>query len=155
MMQPRGRARVGWELVRILQASVMALEETASRVLAAQVAGTIALWSQLYTFEERVPAALAWTALTLFIVSLSFLGLFLRPRRIVRFWDRAIPDELFAAKRPVTQEEEASTIDHVSTAMLRHRDRLERAIGVALPLGVAALLLAALAYGLDKAFYSG
>lgn len=104
----------------------MALEETASRVLAAQVAGTIALWSQLNTFEEGPPEVLAWIALFLFIGSICFLGLFLRPRRWVRFWDRAIPDELFAVRRPVMPEEEATIIDHISTAMRRQRDALER-----------------------------
>ena len=92
----------------------MALEETASRVLAAQVAGTIALWTQLHTFEEGPPEVMAWLALLFFTGSISFLGLFLRPRKLVRFWDRAIPDELFAVARSVTPEEEATIVEHIS-----------------------------------------
>src|SRR5215204_5217780 len=42
--------RVGWELLHLLQLSVRSLEDTATRVVAAQVAGLVALWTQLYTF---------------------------------------------------------------------------------------------------------
>jgi hypothetical protein len=131
----------------------MALEETSSRVLAAQVAGTIALWSQLHTFEEGPPEVMAWIALIAFVVSICFLGLFLRPRRLVRFWDRAIPDEVFEAKRPVTPAEEANFIEHISTAMRRQRDSLERGLRVSIPLGVLALCLIAVAYAVDKRWY--
>ena len=151
----RGRARIGWELVRVLQESLISLEETASRVLAAQVAGTIALWSQLYTFEDGPPEVLAWLSLFIFIGSLCFLGLFLRPGHIVRFWDRAIPGELFEVKRSVTPEEEATIVEHLSTTMRRHRDALERGLRVSIPLGVAALCLIAIAYVLDKLWYGG
>ena len=131
----------------------MALEETASRVLAAQVAGTIALWTQLHTFEEGLDRVMAWSALLLWVVSISFLGLFLRPRKVVRFWDRAIPDELFAVKRSVTLQEEESLIDHMSTTMRRQRDSLERGLQVSIPLGVIALCLVTLAYAVDKRWY--
>jgi hypothetical protein len=152
-MQPRGRTRVGWELLRVLQESLMGLEETASRVLAAQVAGAIALWTQLYTFEEGPPEVMAWAALFVFIGSICFLGAFLRPRRLVRFWDRALPDELFGAKAPVTLEQEANAIEHISTMMRRQRDHLERGIRVSVPLGLFALVLTAIGYAVDKAWY--
>ncbi len=131
----------------------MSLEETASRVLAAQVAGTIALWSQLYTFEDGPPEVLAWIALVVFAVSVSVLGVLLRPRSVVRFWDRALPEELFAAARRVTPAEEAEAIEHISNAMRMQRDLLERALRVSVPLGVTALALAFAAYALDKAFF--
>lgn len=132
----------------------MGLEETASRVLAAQVAGLIAVWSQLHTFENGPPEVLAWTALSVFIGSICFLGFFLRPPKLVRFWDKAIPDELFGAKRPVTFEEEAAAIEHISTMMRSHRDHLERGVRVSVPLGVTALLLIAIGYAVEKGFYA-
>lgn len=153
MAQLRGRARVGWELVHILQESLVSLEETASRVLAAQVAGVIALWSQLHTFEDELPEVLAWSALLVFVGSICFLGMFLRPRRLVRFWDRTIPDDLFTAKRPVTPEEEADVIEHVSRAMRHQRDELERGISVSIPFGILALALVTVGYVLEKAFF--
>jgi hypothetical protein len=141
--------------VRLLQETLMSLEETASRVLAAQVAGTIALWTQLYTYEEDVPEALAWAALILFVVSITFLGLFIRPRRIIRFWDRALPDEYFAAAKSVSFEEECRIVEHVATAMRKQRDTLERGIRVSIPLGVAGLGVALLGYIVDKLWYGG
>jgi hypothetical protein len=122
-------------------------------VLAAQVAGTITLWSQLYTFEESLPEVLAWIALLLFVCGVAALGALLRPRRVTRFWDHALPAELFAAARRVTPAEEADALEHVSTAIRAQRDALERALRVSVPLGLCALTLAASAYALDKAFY--
>jgi hypothetical protein len=154
MSQLRGRARVGWELVRVLQESLLSLEQTASRVVAAQVAGTITLWTQLYTFEEGPPEVIAWVALVLFIASISLLGVFIRPRKLVRFWDRAIPDEVFAAKLPVVPDEEASLIEHISTAIRQQRDQLERGISLSVPIGLLALFLVFVAYAIDKRFYA-
>jgi hypothetical protein len=144
---------VGWELVRLLQESLVTLEATASRVLAAEVAGTIALWTQLYTFEDGPPEVMAWVALIIFIGSISFLGIFLRPRRVVRFWDRAIPDELFLVKRPVGLEEESDVIAHISSSMRQQRDLLESGIRVSVPLALIGLLLVLVAYGVDKRWY--
>ena len=121
--------------------------------LAAQVAGTIALWSQLHTFEDGPPEVMAWIALLLWVISICFLGLFLRPRRIVRFWDRAIPDEVFAVKRPVTPEEEGGLVEHMSSTMRRQRDSLERGLQISIPMGVLALCLVTAAYVVDKAWY--
>jgi hypothetical protein len=154
MSQLRGRARVGWELVRVLQESLLSLEQTASRVVAAQVAGTITLWTQLYTFEEGPPEVIAWAALLLFIGSISLLGVFIRPRKLVRFWDRAIPDEVFAAKLPIVPDEEASLIEHISTALRQQRDQLERGISVSVPIGLVALFLVFVAYAIEKRFYA-
>ena len=82
-----------------------------------------------------------------------FLGVFLRPRKIVRFWDRALPDQLFGAKRPVTPEEEAATIGHIAGAMRKQRDTLEVGIAVSIPFGIVAVIILFVAYALEKAFY--
>ena len=146
-------ARVGWELLRLLQESLASIEETASRILAAQVAGTIALWTTLFTFENGPPRVLAWLALGVLIMSIALLGAFLRPRRVVRFWDRVVPEDLFAARRSVSLEEETRTVRAISAAMRDHRDQLERGVAVSVPLGVLALALVAVAYGIEKAWY--
>jgi hypothetical protein len=147
-------ARVAWQLVRVLQNALLSLELTASRVLAAQVAGIIALWTQLHTFEDGPPAALAWIALFLFMGGVATLGALLRPRRVTRFWDRALPSELFTAARLVSPDEEAGTIQHVASAVRVQRDALERALRVSVPLGLAALTVTAIAFALEKAFYA-
>jgi hypothetical protein len=146
-------ARVGWELLRVLQESLTSIEETASRILAAQIAGTIALWTTLFTFENGPPRVLAWIALGVLIGSVALLGAFMRPRRVVRFWDRVVPDDLFAARRSVSLNEEARTVAAISATMRGHRDQLERGVAVAVPLGVVALALLAVAYTIEKAWY--
>jgi hypothetical protein len=132
----------------------MSLEESASRVLAAQVAGLIALWTQLYPFENGPPEVMAWVALFIFVGSICVLGAFLRPRRLVRFWDRALPDELFGLKRSVTPEEEAGVLDHISSCMRRQRDTLELGIRVSVPLGILALCVIVVAYAIEKRWYA-
>ena len=152
--QSRSGARIGWQLLGVLQEGLLSLELTASRVLAAQVAGTITLWTQLSTFEDGPPEVLAWLALGLFVAGIAALGALLRPRRVTRFWDHALPPELFAAARRVRPAEEADTIEHVSTALRAQRDALERALRVSVPLGLAALSLAGIAYALERASYA-
>ena len=137
----------------MLQANLLSLELTVSRVLAAQVAGLITLWTQLYTFEESAPKVLAWIAFVVFMISVSALGLLVRPRRIVRFWDRALPDEIFRGAARTTPADEAGALEQVSTALRRQRDGLERGLRVSVPLGIAALGLVATAFAIDKAFY--
>jgi hypothetical protein len=51
---------------------VSSLEDGATRVAAAQVAGLIALWTQLYTFEDGPPEVLAWAA---WVIALGVTGL--------------------------------------------------------------------------------
>jgi hypothetical protein len=58
------------------------------RVVAAQITGLIALWTQLYTFEGRVSAALAWIAWGVLLLSIGLLGYRITPRRLSEFWQR-------------------------------------------------------------------
>ena len=150
----RSGSWIGWELLRVLQDGLVSLELTASRVLAAQVAGLITLWTQLHTFEDGPPAGLAWLALLLFMGGIATLGALLRPRRVTRFWDRALPADLFSAERVMTAGEETATLGHVATAIRGQRDALERALRVSVPLGLSGLAMTALAYAIEKAFYA-
>ena len=43
----------------LVELSVRSIEDTATRVVAAQVAGLIALWTQLGNFEDGPPEVLA------------------------------------------------------------------------------------------------
>lgn len=137
----------------MLQESLTSIEETASRILAAQIAGTIALWTTLFTFENGPPRVLAWIALGVLIGSVALLGAFMRPSRVVRFWDRVVPDDLFAARRSVSLDEEARAVAAISATMRGHRDQLERGVAVSVPLGIVALALLAVAYAIEKAWY--
>ena len=54
--------RVGWHLLHFMRDSLTSLEEQATRVVAAQIAGLIAIWTQLGSFESGLPSALIWAA---------------------------------------------------------------------------------------------
>jgi hypothetical protein len=80
--------RIGWELLEFSRSSLANLEENASRVVAAQTAGLIALWVALYTYEEAVPKGFAWAAWSMLLLSIAWLGRLATPRRLARFWER-------------------------------------------------------------------
>jgi hypothetical protein len=147
--------RVGWELLHLLQLSVRSLEDTATRVVAAQIAGLIALWTQLYTFEEAIPRSLVWAAWGVLILSIGLLGMRITPRRLAVFWRRL--DQGWGARcdEPLDEPEEAAIVDELTAALRTQRDRLQRGVRASTVLGLAGLALAALAYIVDKAFYAG
>ena len=89
---PEGQAalqdtnRVGWHLLHFLRDSLTSLEEQATRVLAAEVAGLIAVWSQLHTFERGLPRSLVWAAWGFTLAAPIRLGPLVTPKRLGRFW---------------------------------------------------------------------
>jgi hypothetical protein len=147
--------RVGWELLHLLQLSVRSLEDTATRVVAAQIAGLIALWTQLYTFEEAIPRSLVWAAWVTLIASITVLGMRITPRRLAAFWQRLDQGWGGRCDEPLDEPGEAAIVDELAAALRAQRDRLQRAVKTSVALGLLGLALAALAYVLDKAFYAG
>ena len=147
--------RVGWELLHLLQLSVRSLEDTATRVIAAQIAGLIALWTQLYTFEETIPKSLVWAAWVVLILSICVLGLRITPRRLSDFWRRL--DQGWGARcdEPLDEPGEAAIVDELTNALRARRDALQRAVRISVFLGLTGLTLAAIAYIVDKALYGG
>ncbi|MGH3024520.1 MAG: hypothetical protein ACRDNI_12755 [Gaiellaceae bacterium] len=146
--------RVGWELLHLLQLSVRSLEDTATRVVAAQLAGVIALWTQLYTFEETAPQALAWTAWGVVLVSIGLLGLRISPRRLSVFWQVLDAGWDSPWEAPLDEAQEAGIVESLATALRAQRDRLQRAVQTSVALGVLGLGLTALAYLVDKGLYA-
>jgi hypothetical protein len=140
--------------LHLLQLSVRSLEDSGTRVIAGQVAGVIALWTQLYTFEESVPKALAWLAWAALIVSIIVLGLRVMPRRLSVFWKQLDFSGAMWAE-PFEQEDEERILTELSGALRLQRERLQRAVRAAVMLGLAGLGLAAVAYAVDKGFYGG
>lgn len=74
-----------WHALAVVQASVTSMEESAARIVAAELAGLIALWTQLFTFE-RAPQVLAWSAWLALAGALLLLAPVVTPRRLARFW---------------------------------------------------------------------
>ena len=129
------------------------MEDTATRVVAAQVAGLIALWTQLGNFENGPPEVLAWTAWVVLVVSVVGLGVVVTPRRVTRFWTR-LSDA--APRHGVILDEavELDLIDDLEDALREQRESIHRILQISIALGLVALVIAGLAYVTEKAFYA-
>ena len=68
---PRAAVETAWHVLGVVQLSVARLEDGATRVAAAQVAGLIALWTQLSSFENGPPQVLAWIAWAIMVYGLA------------------------------------------------------------------------------------
>lgn len=142
---------VAWELLEFGRESVASLEDGATRIAAAQVAGLIALWTQLGTFEDGPPEVLAWLAWGLLVVSVSLLAPTVTPRRLARFWEGMLTTDILAIDS--TAKEEA-IVRSLSVAMEGHMRRVRRGMAASVVIAVLALAAVALAYVLEKAFYA-
>jgi hypothetical protein len=138
-------------LLEFKREMVSSLEDGATRVAAAQVAGLIALWTQLYTFEDGPPEVLAWAAWVIVIVAVSLLGPLITPRRLARFWAGLPLKSLLAYDEPVKEQE---LINELCETMQRQINRLRRGMTFSIALGLTGLTLAAVAFAVEKAFYA-
>lgn len=145
--------RVAWEVLHLVEVSVRSIEDTATRVVAAQVAGLIALWTQLGTFENGPPEVLAWTAWAILVVSIVGLGVVVTPRRVTRFWT-SLSNSAPAAGSQLDQAGELELIGELSDALREQRESIHRLLRVSIALAVTALVVAGLAYAAEKAFYA-
>jgi hypothetical protein len=142
---------VAWELLEFGRESVASLEDGATRIAAAQVAGLIALWTQLGTFEDGPPEVLAWLAWGLLVVSVSLLAPTVTPRRLARFWEGMLTTDILAIDSTAKEEE---IVRSLSVAMEGHMRRVRRGMAASVVIAVLALAAVALAYVLEKAFYA-
>jgi hypothetical protein len=142
---------VAWELLEFGRESVASLEDGATRIAAAQVAGLIALWTQLGTFENGPPEVLAWLAWGLLVVSVSLLAPTVTPRRLARFWEGMLKTDILAIDSTAKEEE---IVRSLSVAMEGHMRRVRRGMAVSVVIAVLALAAVALSYALEKAFYA-
>ena len=146
--------RIAWEILHLLQLSVRSIEDTATRVVAAQVAGLIALWTQLGDFENGPPEVMAWTAWAILLGSITALGLVVTPRRVTRFWNRLATSSLLVTKSALDEEDELEMIDDLCDALRAQRESLHRMLRASITLGLVALGVTGLAYVVEKGFYA-
>jgi hypothetical protein len=146
--------RIAWEILHLLQLSIRSIEDTATRVVAAQVAGLIALWTQLGNFENGPPEVLAWTAWAILVGSILALGVVVTPRRVTRFWNRLATSSLLVTKTALDEEDELEMIADLSDALRAQRESLHRMLRLSIALGLVALAVAGLAYVVEKGFYA-
>jgi hypothetical protein len=134
-----------------MRETLTSLEDSATRVAAAQVAGMIALWTQLYTFEDGVPEVMAWAAWVAVILALAVLGPLVTPRRLARFWAKLPLGNLLAYDEPAKEQK---LIGELCATMQGQIIRLRRGMTLSIILGLIGLGLAAVAFVLEKAFYA-
>jgi hypothetical protein len=146
--------RIAWEILHLLQLSVRSIEDTATRVVAAQVAGLIALWTQLANFENGPPEVLAWTAWAILVGSILALGVVVTPRRVTRFWNRLATSSLMVTKKALDETDELEMIADLSDALRAQRESLYRMLRLSIAFGLVALGVAGLAYVVEKGFYA-
>jgi hypothetical protein len=143
--------RAGWELIKSLRAALLSLEERATRLVPALVAGVVALWTQLGSFDAGAAEILAWIAWTLLIVALLNLGVLVMPKRLAQFWDGLVPPEVVLAKpRPLRRHEEAAIASRLSAELHAQTERLRSGFRLTVALSSCGLVLAAFAYVIEK-----
>jgi hypothetical protein len=139
----------GWDFVHFLGSHVESMETRAAIIVPAQLAGAIALWTQLYTFEETIPRTLAWIAWAALIVGLLLAAWITTPGRMRR--DSVIGHGL-GARLSTNREALVGEICGILHARVRV---LNVGMRVSIGISMLALALVVLAYALDKIFYSG
>src|SRR5947208_342821 len=127
--------RIGWHLLHFMRDSLTSLEEQATRVVAGQIAGLIALWTQLHTFEHGLPRSLAWAAWAFIIGAIARVAPLVTPRRLARFWAGLPVKGALQSGDFIDCESEARVIVHLTevaeTQMTRIRRGLDQSIALA------------------------
>jgi hypothetical protein len=118
-------------------------------LIPAQVSALIALWTQLYTFEETLPHALVWAAWAVLIVALVGAAWLITPGRLQRTSILAYGLDA----RPGAESEEV--VEELCVNVRRRVRLLHVGLRVSIGLTVLSLGLAVLAYAVDKAYYGG
>ena len=137
-----------WEFVHFLSGHLASLETRAAIIMPAQVAALIAVWTQLYTFEEDLPHALAWAAWAALILGLVEAAWLITPNRLSR--SSLVGYGLDA--RP--EGSRAEIVEELSAIVQQRVRRLHIGLIVSVGLTVFALGLLVLAYVVDKIFYA-
>ena len=120
------------------------------RVAAAQIVGLIALWTQLYTFNEVVPAILAWMALLLLVVSVLYLARLVTPRRLASFWESVPTPDALTGDGEMSIEEEAEIVRRLTVSMRRQMEHLRHGLRRGITIALVALGVALLGYVIEK-----
>ncbi len=137
-----------------MQGSVARLEDAATRVAAAQVAGFVALWTQLWTFENGPPRVLAWLAWAVLLAAVALLAPVITPRRLARFWSRILPRAGQAVGETVDTDAELVIVQDVIEQLARQYERMFRSLRISIGAALVGVGVAALAYIVEKAFYA-
>jgi hypothetical protein len=87
------------------------------------------------------------------LTSIAGLAARITPRRLSAFW-RQLDSSGEIWRGSLDESGEAEIIEELSAALRSQRERLQRAVRTSVALGIVGLVLAALAYVVDKALYA-
>lgn len=138
-----------WHALAVVQASVTSMEESATRIVAAQLAGLIALWTQLFTWEDGLPEVLAWSAWVALVGGILLLAPVVTPRRLARFWTSILPGAAAAPAAP-DPTAELAVVQGLLDDFMTQRGRMARGLRSSVRLGALALVLVVAAYALEQ-----
>lgn len=141
---------VAWRLLDVSREHVRTLEDSVTRVAAAQIGGLIALWTQLYTFDAVLTRGLAYAALALLITSMLLLAWLATPQRLTRFWDSVPTHDLLIRGQELSLDDEVELVAEVRDSLVRQIVRLRRGLRASVALAATALLMTLVAYAIDK-----
>ena len=110
----------------------------------------IALWTQLSSFENGPPQVLAWIAWAILVGAVISITPVITPRRLGRFWGAIVR----GAGEAVAPETELSVVEDLIENLANQYRRLFRHLRLSIRLSVAAVLIAAIAFVVEKAFYA-
>jgi hypothetical protein len=142
--------RVGWHLLHFMRDSLTSLEEQATRVVAAQIAGLIAIWTQLGSFESGLPRSLIWVAWACLLLAIARLAPLVTPRRLTRFWASLPVKAALQNRESIDCDAESKLITDLTEAAERQMNRVRQGLSQSIALGCLALGLAALGYVIEK-----
>jgi hypothetical protein len=140
--------REAWEFVHFLSGHLASLETRAAIIMPAQVAALIAIWTQLYTFEETFPRTLVWLAWAAFILGLVGAAWLITPGRAQRasIVERGLHEHV-AHREEIVRE--------LCTSLQERVRVLHAGLRISVGLTVLALALVVVAYALDKGIFNG
>ena len=102
-----------------------------------------------YLVYRVAPLLEGWKSLL--IVALLTLGWLVMPKRLAQFWDSLVPPEVVLAKpKPLRRHEEAAIASRLSAELHAQTDRLRRGFRLTVALSSCGLVLAAVAYVIEK-----
>lgn len=138
--------RESWDFAHLLSAHLASLETRAAILIPAQVAALIALWTQLYTFEETILRTFVWIAWAALILALVGAAWLITPGRLQR-------TSIVAYGVPARPGADSEEMVRELCASVQERVRLLHVgLRVSIGLTILSLGLIVLAYVLDKAF---